>query len=445
MKESGFSCFLVGGAIRNILMKQKAKDYDLATNALPEEVMGIFRRTIPTGIKHGTVTVLFKNSQLEVTTFRIDGKYSDSRRPEEVHFSDSLLEDLKRRDFTINAIAFDLINKKLVDPHQGQKDLKKKIIRAIGNPVERFNEDGLRLMRACRFAAQLGFRIEEKTFRAMKTCAANIEAVSWERIRDELCKILGSDDPVQGLELLTETDLNNYVLPELLSCRGVNQRSRHYFDVYYHLLYSCEAAPRDNLILKAAALFHDIAKPLCLKKNETGENTFHGHENASAQLTETILKRLKFSNNEIRDICHLIKHHMFDYSETWSDSALRRFVSRVGLSCINDLVQLRMADRAGQQRKKKDPGLLLQMLKRIEDLKNRDHAFGIKDLDISGKDIMKGLKIDSGPVIGSILDFLLEAVLDDPELNQKNQLMLLAKNFHESRIKIIEQENKNNQ
>ncbi|MEW5816449.1 MAG: CCA tRNA nucleotidyltransferase, partial [Spirochaetota bacterium] len=291
--KAGFQCFLVGGALRNLYTSQPVTDYDLATDALPEQVTGLFKKVIPTGIRHGTVTVLYKGHKFEVTTFRIDGDYSDFRRPDKIAYTPSIFEDLKRRDFTINSMAFNLENYTLLDPHNGINDIKKKVIKAIGDPYERFNEDGLRILRACRLAAQLNFSIEENTFKAIKDNVSQLQLVSAERLRDEITKILECEKPSIGFEIMERANLLQFILPELQACKGVQQKGFHKFDVYTHSLLTCDFTPAD-LVLRLSALLHDIGKPEALSFSSSGEPLFYRHEEISARMAHTILRRLKF-------------------------------------------------------------------------------------------------------------------------------------------------------
>jgi poly(A) polymerase/tRNA nucleotidyltransferase (CCA-adding enzyme) len=431
---NGYQCYLVGGAIRDIFLGRITADYDIATDATPLEVSKIFKRTIPTGIKHGTVTVLFYNDKFEVTTFRIDDKYSDSRRPDSVKYASSIFDDLKRRDFTINGIAYDIISKKIVDPHNGISDIETKIIRAIGNPIERLNEDGLRSLRACRFAAQLGFKIEKDTVSAIKYSLEVIKSISCERIRDEFIKILQSDDPVTGIELLKETGILEYILPEIFDCIGVEQREMHCFDVYYHSIYSCGAAPKDDLVLRLAALFHDLGKAKALEYSTEGTPTFYNHENYSVEIARNIFVRLKIPNKVITEVCHLVKHHMFNYTEEWTDGAVRRFISRVHKDSIENLMHLREADSFGRCNKKESNAGLKSFKIRIAGIIDKDSVFSVKDLKITGRDIIDKLKINEGPVIGVILNYLLSSVLEDPVLNDHDKLLELSEKLYRQRI-----------
>lgn len=433
--EAGFQCYLVGGAVRDMLLGRKVQDFDIATDALPEDVIGVFRRVIPTGIKHGTVTVLFKGIRFEVTTFRIDQDYSDGRRPDSVIFTPSIEEDLKRRDFTINAIAYDLHNHRLLDPHDGRKDLKAGIIRAIGDPRERFREDGLRTIRACRFAAQFCFEIEEDTFAGISRSIDTVKKVSAERIRDELVRLLEADTPSVGFSLLDGSGLLRSIIPELTACQNVEQGDLHRYDVYHHLLYACDAAPRDNLAVRLAALFHDLGKPETLRTSPgDGEVSFHRHEQLSAELAEKILHRLRFSNHIIKRVGHLVAQHMFHYEPLWTDAAVRRFVSRIGEQNIADILSLRRADQLAIVGKRFVSDSLIALEKRIENMLAGDKALTLKDLAINGNDIIRELQIPRGPRIGIILNHLLESVLDDPRQNDRETLLRIARNFYGSRL-----------
>jgi tRNA nucleotidyltransferase (CCA-adding enzyme) len=435
MIRAGYGCYLVGGAVRDMLLKRKFTDYDVATEARPDAVMKIYRRVIPTGIKHGTVTVLFKGIQVEVTTFRTESDYTDGRRPSRVTFSPSILEDLKRRDFTINAMAYDLAGGGLLDPHDGRGDLRRGIIRAIGDPGERFSEDGLRPVRACRFAAQFNFKIEEHTFQSIPKALETVKQVSAERIRDELIRMLEAEKPSVGLQALHDSGLLALILPELEQAVGVEQRELHCFDVFEHLIYSCDAASADSLDLRLSALFHDIGKPGTLSSDADGLAHFFGHEELSARLAEQILLRLRFPNETIRTVTHLVRQHMFNYSEDWSDAAVRRFVARAGEAYIPALLALRRADQVGTCNRREVPHMLIAFEKRIEKVLAAAGALTLSSLKINGRDLMRRLALPPGPQVGLVLNYLLEAVLDDPSLNETTTLLTLAERFYEQRLK----------
>lgn len=430
--DAGYQCWLVGGAVRDGLLGRSSEDYDLATDAPPENVVKLFRRTIPTGIKHGTVTILLGSHLFETTTFRTEGAYSDGRRPDEVSYSTDILDDLARRDFTINAIAWDLIHEKLLDPHGGRQDLDSRIIRAIGIPAKRFDEDGLRSIRACRFAAQLGFSVHPATLDAIKGALSKIPNLSPERIWDEMKKILVAPEPSKAFNLFRRTGLLSVILPELSACIGVTQKGRHIYDIFDHSLKTCDSAPNDNIPLRAAALFHDIGKVPTKKVNDAGEVIFHGHDSAGAELTEGILKRFKASNAHIDRITRLVRHHMFYYTSDWTDAAVRRFMVRIGLDILDDLLALRVADASAIS-----PDLpeatshLLELMNRIDGIIKSDQALGVKDLYVDGSILINELGISPGPKLGTLLDYLLDCVLEDPEMNEKGKLLELSQRWLE--------------
>lgn len=447
--SNGFEAFLVGGAVRDILLGKTAHDWDLTTNARPQDVMKIFHRVIPTGIKHGTVTVHFMKKEIEVTTYRADQGYSDGRHPDRVIFADSIEDDLSRRDFTMNAIAASLKDGSLVDPFEGQKDLKNKIIRTVGNAHERFMEDGLRPVRALRFASQLNFKIEEKTYNEIfkKEIQDKVISISLERFRDEFLKIMKSPKPSIGIKLLEDTGLLKLFIPELAEGRGVTQndaRGFHQFDVLDHNIYSCDGAPQDNYIVRVAALLHDVGKVRArtVSLEEDPDNPgqkielihFWKHELYSAEIAEKVLTRLKFSNAEIERICHLIKEHMFYYTSDWKDSSVRRFLVRVGKEYLDDLFALRLADNYGKNCQKATPESpvtqnILELKERIRKVEEEHSALSLKELKVNGRDLMKA-GIESGKKLGAILNELFQTVLDDPAMNDREKLLELAKNIN---------------
>ncbi len=422
--KNGFSLYLVGGSVRDFLLKKENHDFDFTTDAEPDDVKRIFRRTIDTGIKHGTVTVLFKGDMYEVTTFRTEGEYKDSRHPESVSFVKNLDEDLKRRDFTINALAASIEDGRIIDNHEGLKDLKKKRIRAIGDPKERFKEDALRMMRACRFSAKLSFDIEEETLNAIKDLHENIRAVSAERIKEELFALILSSDPIRGLEYMRITGLMDVLLPELSATYGFCQGGMHKLDLYHHLLASLYYAKENehNPYVRLSALFHDIGKISTREESDDREYSFYGHEEVGARLYEDIADRLKTSNEEKFRVSHLIRNHMFSYSSSWSDAAVRRFIKRVGKENINDLIDLRVDDAEAISGKVNSQGLL-ELMDRIKDEYEKENAISLKDLKINGDDLIKEKIIKPSKKMGEILNRLLDEVIEYPERNEREYLL----------------------
>ena len=450
--KEGYECYLVGGAVRDIVLGRKPHDYDLATNALPDEMLNMFPKSISTGAKFGTVIVLVQDEhgetyEVETTTFRSEAGYIDGRWPSSVKFVDEIDQDLGRRDFTFNAMAIDLSKLDLddgkeekeveiYDPFDGIGDIKKKVVRAVGTPLERFKEDGLRSFKACRMAAQFGFTIEEQTLEAIKESRAVAENISMERIRDEFMKmLLNSPKPSVGIELMRETGLLQIFMPELTEGVGVEQKLFHADDVYYHAIKTCDAA-EDSV--KLVALLHDIAKP----RTDMGNGHFYGHDRMGADMAEQIMKRMKFPKSEIERTKKLIANHMFYYPHIeegmsdeekeniemhrWSDSAVRRFIQRVGEENIDDLFKLRMADAQSNPYTSFKPDEITILQKRISDVRHQDMALKVTDLNITGKDLEQ-LGVGKGPKMGEILRELLERVLDDPLLNTKEKLSEIVK------------------
>lgn len=435
--HAGHEAWLVGGAVRDLLQRRRVGDFDVATDAPPETVMRLFRRTYPTGVRHGTVTVHYAGLEVEVTTFRTEAEYVDGRHPGNVEFVGSIDQDLSRRDFTINGIAVSLATGSVRDPHHGVRDLGKKIIRCIGEPRERFGEDGLRPLRACRFASQLGFRVDGPTLNAIGESLATVAQVSAERIREELKKLLLSERPSVGLSIIEETGLGELILPELHRCAGIAQPEMHCFDVLTHSLMSCDAAPRD-LRLRLSALLHDIGKATTVASDEAGRPTFHRHEHESARMAHDLMGRLRFSNAERDQVVHLVRHHMFNYEATWTDAAVRRFLVRVGPSNVPDLLALRRADQIGHCGRLDVSTNLVELHRRIDQVQEEGAALTINDLAVDGRVLMRELDILPGPVVGTILRELLETVVADPELNTERRLLKIATNLYRKRLSSIE-------
>ena len=429
-RENGHRLYIVGGAVRDHLLGRPNSDYDFCTDAKPEEVIPMFRRVIPTGIKHGTVTVLFKGESFEVTTFRTEGAYSDQRHPDSVTFVTDLSEDLSRRDFTVNAFAADCLDGSIIDLFDGMKDLKSKTIRAIGVPRERFEEDALRLMRLARFCSKLGFEPDPETKQAASQLSASITNVSQERIYDELSKILMTEKPTVGLRLLEDIGVLEHILPELTECRRIEQTKVGATDVLEHIYNTVDAAAhfRYSYNVRLAALLHDIAKPQTMVINPYGIMRFYGHDIKSAQMARVVMRRLKCSNQLTDTVCNLIENHMVKYSPNWTDGAVKRFIKRVGKENINELFELQWCDQIASEGKSKveeyDP-----FIRRIKELENQ--PMSVRELAVSGDDLAQA-GIPKSKVMGDILDELLEMVIDYPSLNEKetliNQAILLYKN-----------------
>ena len=439
LNTEGFQCFLVGGAVRDSIMGFTPKEYDIATNAKPEDVQRIFKYTIPTGIKHGTILVILDDMHVEITTFRSDGNYSDGRHPDKVEYTASIEDDLPRRDLTINAMAYNISDGNLIDMFDGMKDIKNKIIRSVGNPYERFTEDGLRIMRAIRFATRLNFNIEKETFDAICHSTGMLTSIAYEIIREEFNGILISDNPFRGIELLRKTGILALIMPELMQGFGVAQNRFHKYDVYYHILHTIQAVePLETeeltLLVRLAALFHDIAKPMVQKKvSKQEELVYYNHEVVGANVAKKVMRRLKYSNAEIDFVTLLVRQHMFYYQDEWTDGAVRRFMKAVGIENIKPLLKLREADRLGSgNRKDKESKAIPKLLARIEKIIEEENAITVKDLKINGNDLMKEFNLKPGPIVGKILNYLLDLILDEPSLNDKEKLMEKTKLFLES-------------
>lgn len=430
LQEDGHQAFVVGGAPRDILLGRPVHDWDVATSATPEQVQAAFRRTVPTGLKHGTVTVLIKTDwseteeHIEVTTFRGDQGGEDGRHPDSVVFVKTAEEDLARRDFTMNALAMDATTGAMVDPFGGRKDIERRVIRAVGDPNARFAEDGLRVMRAVRFAATLGFELDPATKAAIPAALPTFRKVSAERIRDELVKMLAAPKPSVGVELMRETGLLAEVLPELLPLVGMEQNHFHAFDGWQHTMVALDAAAPD---VRFAALIHDVGKPRTRepKEDAPGEFSFHGHDAISAQMADEIMRRLKFSNEEREFVCNLVQHHMAFVRQrsAWTPSAVRRFIRKVGAENMEPLLRLRAADIAGNgipSRTHEEETSELRA--KIDAEMSKPLVTKARGLAVSGKDIMEVLGCKPGPVVGKVLRALEERVLDDPDLNAAARL-----------------------
>ncbi len=427
-QNANFEIYVVGGSARGWLIQYPIADWDFATNAVPEQIQSLFPKNSFYNNKFGTVSIVMgknKNDIFEVTTYRSEKKYSDFRRPDKISWGKTIKEDLSRRDFTINAIAleFKIINNKckminMVDPFDGQKDLKKKIIRAVGNPNKRFKEDALRLIRAIRIATQLAFTIESETFKSIQKNAALIEEIAWERIREEFFKLLASNYPADGIVLLLNSGLLQFLMPELIEGRGVEQAKHHVDNVWIHSIKTLQHCPSKDSLVRLAALIHDIGKPAAAKgKGE--DRTFYNHEVIGAAIAKRIGKRLRLSNKQLDKLWRLVRWHQFTPNEKQTDAAIRRFIRRVGKENLQDIIDIRTGDRLGSGVPKTSWRTELFKKRLIEVQKQ---PFSVKDLKVNGRDVMKVLKIKPGPKVGQILQALFNEVEEDKDKNKKEYL-----------------------
>lgn len=422
----GHEIYVVGGCVRDSILKRPIHDWDLCTEATPEEMIEICNaykfKYIPTGIKHGTITVVLNYENYEITTYRLDGTYSDGRHPDNVLYTTSLAEDLGRRDFTINALAYN-DEVKLVDYFGGLEDINNRVIRCVGNSEKRFNEDNLRRLRAIRFACQLGFKIEEETYECLKLNSKNLLLLSFERIRDELCKIILSNNASYGIRELWALNMLQYIIPELEKCIGFNQYNKHHDkDVFEHIL-SVVDNVASKLDLRLSALLHDIAKPNCFILDENGQGHFLGHDIESSKIAEKILCRLRFDNRTIEKVCILIKYHMNRFNKI-GKPGIKSFINRVGIENLEDLFELQIADIKGCAIEFQDYNNVIEIREKCNRILNENEPLCIKDLDINGEDLIK-LGYKPGRELGDTLKYLLEKVLEKPELNLRAELIQL--------------------
>ncbi|RJQ31984.1 HD domain-containing protein [Candidatus Parcubacteria bacterium] len=451
LETANFEAFLVGGCVRDLLLDRKPKDWDITTNAKPEQIQAIFPKTVYEN-KYGTVAIITQSEDptlkvIEATPYRLESKYSDKRHPDEVLFTSDLNEDLKRRDFTINAMALKIKNLptaclsgrqgqagekrktkngeeiEIVDLFGGKEDLKNKIIKTVGKPEDRFSEDALRILRAIRLAAELDFKISEETLAAIKKQAALLKIIAAERIKDEFVKIIMSDNPKKALETMRETGVLKFVAPELEEGYGIEQNKAHSFTVWEHNLRSLEHAVSKKwpLEIRIAALLHDVAKPATRRWGEKGDWTFYGHDVVGAKMTAKILSKLKFSKKTIDLVSKLVRYHLFfSDTEKITLSAVRRLVRNVGTENIWDLMKVRFSDRVGMGRPKESPYRLRKYESMIEEAMRA--PLSVTSLKLDGKRLMELLKIQPGPKVGQILNILFEEVLDEPEKNTEEYL-----------------------
>ncbi len=428
IEQAGFEAYAVGGCVRDSILGRTPDDWDITTSAKPEDIKRIFRHTVDTGIQHGTVTVLIKKECYEVTTYRIDGEYEDSRHPKEVCFTSLLSEDLKRRDFTINAMAYNE-SRGLVDLFGGREDLKWGIIRCVGNAHERFSEDALRIMRAVRFSAQLGYQIEEQTELAIKDLAYTLSNISVERIHVELVKLLNSDHPEYMVKLY-EMGLTKVFFPEFDIMMETPQNNPHHlYSVGMHTVKALQEVPCDRMV-RLATLFHDIGKPATRSTDENGIDHFRGHPNLGSEMTKKILRRLRFDNDTIDRISLLVLYHDYGNSVSATPAFARKLMNRVRIENYPILLEIKRADMLAQsdlnreQKQKKLADLQIA----YEEVLEKGLCVKLKDLAVTGYDLIQaGMK--QGPELGALLNKLLDEVLENPALNQKNMLLDMVRRW----------------
>jgi tRNA nucleotidyltransferase/poly(A) polymerase len=427
--DAGSDIAIVGGVVRDILTKRKLSDWDFTTNAKPERILALFPDAFYDN-KFGTVGIPHEGSNYEITTYRTEKGYSDYRHPDHVSWGKSLEEDLGRRDFTINAMAlwpilplrpvkekndFDLI-----DPFVGRKDLEDKIIRAVADPDERFHEDALRMLRAVRFGAQLGFTIEEKTAAAIRKNSSLIVSISGERIREEIKKILLSDFPGDGIMLLHASGILAIILPELEKGYGMEQAKHHRYDVFTHSVRSLRFCPSKNWVIRLATLIHDIGKPFTVKGGGSAR-TFYNHEVAGARIARDVAGRWHFSREDREKLVALVRWHQFSVDEFQTDKAIRRFIKRVGTENLKDMFDLRIGDRLGGGCVTATSWRLRKFMQRTIEVQK--HTPSVTDLKVNGFDVMRELDINPGPRVGNILNKLFEEIMEDVSKNERDYLL----------------------
>jgi tRNA nucleotidyltransferase (CCA-adding enzyme) len=426
LHQAGYEAYVVGGCVRDSLLGKEPDDWDITTSATPEEIKRVFKNyyQIDTGLKHGTVAVLIVKELIEITTYRIDDGYSDGRRPDKVYFTKNIVEDLKRRDFTINACA--MTDRHIVDPFGGQEDIKKGLIRCVGDPVERFSEDALRILRGIRFASVLGFEVEERTKKAMFECMYLLKNISQERITVEFCKTLLGEKIYDTLMEFKEIII--FLIPEVKDMVGFDhQNNYHIYDVYQHTLKSVELIDKD-IVLRTTMFFHDIGKPRCFSLDKNSVGHFYGHAEISAHMAKKILKRMRFSNKHINDIVQLIKYHSMQIALT--SKSIKRLLSEIGETQFRRLLKVMRADALA-----KKPLYCKEKLDRLDAIEERfdavlveDLCITLKDLAIDGHDLI-ALGIPQGKKIGVILNKLLEMVINEEIDNTREALINKVREF----------------
>lgn len=422
LHQNGYKAYVVGGCVRDSILNRRPNDWDITTNAKPEEVINLFDKVISTGLQHGTVTVMIGNEGFEVTTFRIEGSYDDNRHPNKVQFVDDLVQDLSRRDFTINAMAYN-DTEGLIDPFNGLRDLQLKFINTVGNADERFQEDALRMLRAVRFSAQLGFHMVGNVKQSIYSLNKNIEDISMERKRSEFDKILLSN--LKKIEDLFILGLLEYIIPELIPCIGFNQDNPHHcYDVFKHsLISSIMVVSEDLTTLRLTMLLHDICKPQCKTVDENGIGHFYGHAELSSEKAKEILKRLKYDNKTIDKVCTLIKYHD---RQLGSKNSIKKLLNIIGRDLFTELIRVKKADTSAQSLTtwKEKSEEIYKIESQFKEILQSKECFSLKDLDINGRELI-GLGF-KGKAIGNTLHYLLGQVIQNPKLNNKNDLVKLC-------------------
>jgi tRNA nucleotidyltransferase (CCA-adding enzyme) len=431
LRSKGKRAWIVGGCVRDTLVGRAASDWDVATDALPKDLLSIFPRAIPTGIEHGTVTVVRDGRHYEVTTLRGEGTYSDGRRPDWVTFVDDIAADLARRDFTVNAIALDPRDGKLIDPFDGRGDLQRGLLRAVGDPRERFSEDGLRVLRAARFVATLELALDPATEQAIAPTLDTYRKVAAERVRDEWLKTMKARRPSLAFDVMRRTGILAVTCPELLEGVEMEQNKWHAYDVWRHGMECMDAClpGQTDPVLRIAAMLHDVGKPRSRAWSEkTQDWTFHDHDRIGAEIAVPIAERLRFSSEERERIVALVRFHLFHYSDDWTDAAVRRWIRRVGANRLGDLYRLNQADvRAKGRDFEPDLAALNALEAHVSRVLAEGAALSTRDLEVNGHDLMRELGVKPGRIIGELLETLLDAVTSDPALNRRERLIEKAR------------------
>ncbi|MCX7945321.1 MAG: HD domain-containing protein [Deltaproteobacteria bacterium] len=426
IKKNLYEAYLVGGSVRDILLNREIDDWDVGTSATPAQIMRLFKKTYPTGIRHGTVTVIYKGVKFEITTFRGESDYRDGRHPEKVRFGVSIEEDLSRRDFTINAVAYDPLANVIIDPYGGIKDLNQRLIKCVGDARQRFSEDGLRSLRAIRFASILGFRLHKDILPAIKDTLSVFRKVSIERVREEILKIMGAVKPSGGIILMEKSGLLEHIFPELKPTIGFEQNRWHKYDLFTHSLKTMDYLPPTDPELRLVGLLHDVAKPLC-KIGENENAAYYGHDIKGAEIVSEIFSRLKFPNKSIKRAELIVANHMIGYSSDWTDAAVRRLMKKLGAE-VRNLILFQKADvRARGKAVKSSIRLLEELEARIDMLEKESSPINLNQLKVNGYDVMRVRNIPPSPEVGRILKRLMEMVIERPELNRRDQLLKLIK------------------